>query len=286
MDWTQYDWEHQYLATPREYPISDNNRPATYDQFIQLRDTLIFTGKYYNDKAGRKLCIWSKLDWTTTNTIEVELTNKFKQSFQPDWKENAESITTGILGEYVSNPDSSIPDELKSQAWGLCCMINRDWHYQLIHKEQILLEPTTNKVCCYIDIYRQNEQWVWELPYKWWVAVFDWEWWREDDNTHFKKTFTGTGTFSWTTSWTDPNGSCSWTCTVNTVITLTLWDLIQKMTAFGYMERDLKKWDFLVLRMKDKGADESTWEPQWNDLKLQRDSNYWSIKWIDPSENI
>lgn len=283
MAWNQIDWKHEYLVNPTEYPINDNEAHSTYDQFIQLRDTLIFTNKYYNDKADRKLCVWSKFDWSTTNTIEVLLPNKFKQSFQPDWKENPEeSITTWILGKYVTIPDSTVPTEIVSQAWPLCCQIQRDWQYQLIHKEQVLLETTTNKVCCYIDIYRKNAQWVREIPYKWWVAVFDWEWWREDDNTHFKKTFTGT--FSGTTSWTDPNGSCSGSCSV--VVQFTLWDIIQKMTAFGYMERDLKKWDFLVLRMKDKGADETTGEPQGNDLKLQRDSNYWSIKWIDPSENI
>ncbi len=279
----QIDWNYDYLVEPTEYNINDNEAHSTYDQFIQLRDTLIFTNKYYNDKAGRKLCVWEKMDWSTTNTIEVALPNKFKQTFQPDWKENPEqSITTGILGKYVTVPDSTVPTEIVSQAWPLCCMIQKDWHYQLIHKEQVLLETTTNKVCCYIDIYRKNAQGTREIPYKWWVAVFDWEWGREDNNTHFKKTYTGT--FSGTTSWTDPNGSCSGTCSIT--VQFTLWDIIQKMTAFGYMERDLKKWDFLVLRMKDKGANEQTWEPEWNDLKLQRDSNYWSVKWIDPSENI
>lgn len=279
MDWTQYDWEHQYIATPKEYPISDNNRPATYDQFIQIRDTLIFTWKYYNDKADRKLCVGSKLSWETTNTIEVAMPNKYKQSFQPDWRENPEqSITTWVLWEYVTAPDSTVPPEILASVWPLCCQIQKDWQYQLVHKEQVLLETTTNKVCCYIDIYRKNAQWVWEIPYKWWIAVFDWEWWREDNNTHYKKSFA----FSGTTSWTDPNGTCSGTVTIQ----FTLWDIIQKMTAFGYMERDLKKWDLLVLRMKDKWANETTWEPQWNDLKLQRDSNYWSVKWIDPSENI
>lgn len=287
MDWTQYDWEHEYLATPKEYPISDNNRPATYDQFIQLRDTLIFTWKYYNDKASRRLCVGDKWDGTTTNTIEVWLPRIFKQSFEPNWATSPETdVTTWVLQEeptqrYVDAPDSTVPTELVSQS-PLCCMIKKDWHYRLIHKEEILLETTTNKVCCYIDIYRKNAQWIWDIPYKWWVAVFDWEWGREDDNTHFKKTFAWT--FSGTTSWTDPNGSCSGT--TSTVITLTLWDLIQKMTAFGYMERDLKKWDFLVLRMKDKWANEQTWEPQGNDLKLQNYSNYRSIEYLDLPYNI
>jgi hypothetical protein len=43
MHWIQEDGQHDYLATPQEYPFSNNEPHSTYDQFIQLRDTLIFT---------------------------------------------------------------------------------------------------------------------------------------------------------------------------------------------------------------------------------------------------
>jgi hypothetical protein len=56
------DGKHDYKATPGEYPISNNNSPATYDQFITLRDVLVFSNKYYADKAGRSLIIGTKLD--------------------------------------------------------------------------------------------------------------------------------------------------------------------------------------------------------------------------------
>ena len=287
MERNQIDWQHDYHLEPSSYPINDNNRPATYDQFIQLRDTLIFSWKYYNDKATRKLCVWDKWDGSTTNTIEVREPRIFRQWFEPNWKTSPETdITTWILPllkwRFVDIPDNTIPVWLLTQLGPLCCMIKRDWHYRLIHKEEILLDPTTNKVCCYIDVYRKNEQDVYEIKYKWWVAVFDWEWWREDNNTHFKKTFAWT--FSWRTSWTDPNGSCSWT--TSTVVTIASWDIIQKMTSFWYMERDLQKGDVLVLRMKDKGADEQTGEPQWNDLKLQPRSNYRSVEYMDLPYNI
>ena len=276
----QIDWEHDYLLSPNDYPINDNEAHSTYDQFIQLRDTLIFTGKYYNDKASRKLCVGDKWDGSTTNTIEVWLPRVFKQTIQPWWATDASKVTTTILGNYITNPDNTVPAGLLSQLWPLCCMVSKDWHYRIIHKEEILLDTTTNKVCCYVDIYRKNWQWNYEIPYKWWIAVFDWEWWREDNNTHYKHSFP----FSWSISWTchgewwwSVSGTCSW----NVSIQFTLWDIIQKMTSFGYMERDLKKWDILVLRLKDKWADESTGEPQWNNLTLQRDSNYWSIEYMD-----
>lgn len=280
MERKQYDWQHDYLATPWEYPISANENHSTYDQFIQLRDTLIFTWKYYNDKASRKLCVGDKGDWTTTNTIEVWLPNYFVQRFEPDWATNPASITPEVpnIWNYVTPIPTSVSSEidqsLLAEIWPLCCYINKAWHYRLIHKEEVKLETSQNKACCYIDVYRKNDQWIYEIKYKWWVAVFDWEWGREDNSTHFKKAF------SWTTSWTDPNGSCSVT------VTLTLWDIIQKMTAFWYMERDLMTWDILALRMKDKWAEDGTWKPQWNNLTLQQWSNYWSIEYLDLPYNI
>lgn len=279
MKWNESHREYKYWVSPTEYPIQENEAHSTYRQFIQLRDTLVFSSKQYAEHPGKKLIVGYKKDWRTTQTVEVQEREFFRQSFEPGYQEAAgEKIQTMVLWDYITPWGTGYPQ-------GLVCTINRKWWYRIIHKEEILLEPTTNKVCCYVDILRKNEQWEYEIPYKWWIAVFDREWWREDDNTHFKKTFTGTGTFSWQTSWTDPNGSCSWTCTVNTVVTLTLWDLIQKMTAFGYMERELLEWDILILRMKDKGADESTGEPQWNDLNIQQFSNYRSIEYIDLSYN-
>lgn len=266
MERTQYDWTHDYLLTPSEYPISDNNRPATYDQFIQLRDTLIFSGKYYNDKAWKRLIVWDKWDWTTTNTIEVRENNYFIQRFQPSRTEEW-NVDTKMLPLpswwYITSPTAAQVDQsLLSRIWPLCCYINKDGHYRIIHKEEVLLQANTDKVFCYVDIYRKNAQWVWEIPYKWWVAVFDWQW-------NFSKSFT------WNTSWTQPNGSCSVT------VSFKLWDIIQKMTAFGYMERELLKWDLLVLRLKDWPHDPNTWEPTWNDLTLQIDSNYRSVEYLD-----
>lgn len=256
MERTQYDWQHQYLVTPPEYPISANENHSTYDQFIQLRDTLIFTWKYYNDKPSRKLCVGDKWDGTTTNTIEVWLPNYFRQWMQPDWTTNPP--IPSILWTYIT----AVPADIKAQdsRFGeLSCMIQKDWHYRIMHKEEILLNANTNKVFCYVDIYRKDGQWNYQIQYKWWVAVYDWEW-----NT------------SLTTSWTDPN----WT------VAITLGKLFKKMTAIAEQERDLLKWDILVLRMKDWPHDPSTWEPTGNNLTLQQDSNYWSIEYLDLPYNI
>ncbi len=243
MERTQYDWQHQYLLTPWEYPISANEAHSTYDQFIQLRDTLIFTWKYYNDKASRKLCVGDKGDGTTTNTIEVWLPNYFRQWIQPDWVTNPP--TPSILWTYIT----AVPADIKAQdqRFGeLSCMIQKDWHYRIMHKEEILLSSGIDKVYCYVDIYRKDSLWY-KIAYPWWVAVFDWEW-----------------------AWWDYK----------------LWELFRKMTAIGEQERDLLKWDILVLRMKDATYNPSTWEPTGNNLTIQNDSNYWSIEYLDLPYNI
>ena len=263
MERTQFDGEHEYTVTPQEYPIAANENHSTYDQFIQLRDTLIFTGKYYNDKASRKLCVWDKWDWTTTNTIEVWLPNYFRQWIQPWGATDSSKVTTGVLWNYIVK----LPTNLETTYWPLSCMITKDGHYRIMHKEEILLSSSTNKVFCYVDIYRkldaQNKydpvNWTYKIMYKWWVAVYDWEW-----NT------------SLTTSWTDPNGT----------VAITLWKLFKKMTSIAEQERDLLKTDILVLRMKDWPHDPTTWEPTWNNLTLQPDSNYWSIEYLDLPYNI
>ena len=94
-----------------------------------------------------------------------------------------------------------------------------------MHKEEILLTSSVNKVFCYVDIYRKNGQ-AWEIPQdmRGGVAVYDRE-----------------GNTSLTTSGTDPNGT----------VAITLGKLFKKMTAIAEQERDLKKGDILVLRMQD-----------------------------------
>lgn len=273
MERTQYDWQHQYLVTPPEYPISANENHSTYDQFIQLRDTLIFSGKYYNDKAWAKLIVGD-----TCETIEVQYKNWMKMSFQPDYLTNPERLINPwdnvsptywmLLQEewgyvtWLGNTTLSTEDQQIAQYfWNQSVMafkINKDWHYVMFHKEEILLQPTNKKVYCFLEYYKY--QWdttpltpypaVWQwIP----IAVFDWQW-------EVSKQFN--------TSWTDPNGTVT--------VSFNLWELIQKMTAFGYNERNLSKNDVLILRCIDNERDQN---PQ--ELVYQRDSNFIQINYTD-----
>lgn len=211
MDRLLEDWQHEYKATPTEYPISDNNRAATYDQFITLRDTLIDSKKYYADKAWRSLIIWTKLDGTPTDTIEIWEPNIMKQSFEPNWTIDAsDSVWRYITVWWHTNP--------------LSCSIEKKWRYKLQHKEQFNnISSTVTRIHSYI------------IQHSWTLAnieraVFDWEW-----NTQ--------------------------------------WE-IKRLTAFGYVECDLNRWDRLELKIEDQ------W---WNDISslAASNSNRWTVEYID-----
>ena len=270
MERTQYDWQHDYIATPQEFNISANEAHSTYDQFIQLRDTLIFSGKYYNDKRWAKLIVGD-----TCETIEVQYKNWMKMSFEPDYRTNPErqvnpwenysSTAAMTLQEewgyvtWLGNPTLSTEDQTIAQRfWNdaiVAFKINKDWHYVMFHKEEILLQPTNKKVYCFLEYFKYNKDTP-QTPYpQSWIpiAVFDWEW-------EVSKTFSVS-----TSEW---SGSCT--------VSFKLWELIQKMTAFGYNERNLNKNDVLVLRCIDNERDAN---PQ--ELVYQTYSNFVQINYTD-----
>lgn len=152
-----FDWEHDYLATPKDYPISNNDRPATYDQFITLRDTLVVSNKYYADKAWRSLIIGTKLDGTPTDTIEIREPNMFSQAFEPNG-----SVSWDPLGKYVATwwHTSTNP---------MSCEIMKKWRYRLQHKEQFIdIDSGITRIHSYIVQHHDNQNIE--------RAVFDWEW--------------------------------------------------------------------------------------------------------------
>lgn len=150
------DWQHEYKATPWEYPITNNDRPATYDQFITLRDTLVFSNKYYADKAGRSLIIGTKLDGTPTDTIEIWEPNIVRIDFHPwgstqvypEWK----YITTWW------------------HTW-ISCEIVKKGRYRIQHKEQFIDLDQTSVTRIRAYVIQHKIDWTDQTR-----AVFDWEW--------------------------------------------------------------------------------------------------------------
>lgn len=151
------DWEHDYRAIPWEYPISDNNSPATYDQFIKLRDTLVYSNKIYAENSGRSLIIGTKLDWTPTDTIEIWTPNIMSMSFEPWGTTNSD----WSAWQYVSTGDHIITNPIS-------CEIKKTGRYRIQHKEQFN-DLTTTRVHSYVVWHKLNG-WTQNL------AVFDWEW--------------------------------------------------------------------------------------------------------------
>lgn len=149
------DWELWYKATLEDYPIADNVRPATYDQFITLRDTLVYTNKYYGSSAWRSLIIGTKLDWTPTNTIEIREPNMYYQTFEPWWStDDSKSVWTYTKAH---------------GGWLIACDIVKTWRYRIQHKEQFNSLSSVTRVRSYVvqhkwDLTTQNR------------AMFDWEW--------------------------------------------------------------------------------------------------------------
>ena len=165
MERNLFDWQHEYRATPNEYPIQDNSRLATYDQFITLRDTLIFSNKYYADKAGRSLIIGTKLDGTPTDTIEIREPNLAIMSFQHGYESHPDDpnyVKNDSKGAYVTAGASQTTNPLS-------CTINKDWRYRLAHKQQLVnMDSSITRVHAFILQHTGNQ----EIE----RAVFDWEW--------------------------------------------------------------------------------------------------------------
>ena len=214
MERLQEDWQHEYRATPLEYPISDNIRPATYDQFISLRDTLVYSNKYYASSAWRSLIIGTKLNWEATNTIEIREPNIMNMKFEPDWTTDfSDSVWEYVTAEWHND---------------LSCEVIKKWRYRLQHKEQFTNIPSSiTRIHSYI-VQHHSTQTIER-------AVFDWEW-----NTP--------------------------------------WE-IKRITAFGYVECDLDKWDWLELKIEDQNGNDITSEAEQN-------SNWWMVEYIDLAYNI
>lgn len=259
MQWEQDNRNYKYQVTPlyQEIPIENEELHSTYDQFIQLRDTLIFSWKQYSEHPGKKLIVGYKKDWRSTMTVEVQEREFFRQWFEPDYQQDpTQKISTLVLWDYITEGTDQI------QHW-LLATINRDGHYRIEWKVQVYqLDDSIKKI---YGSVRQHTK-VWDNRVVIPRAVWDYE-------LNFTKTFPGT--FSWRTSGTDPNGSCSWT--TSTPVTLTLGWLFQKITPEWYIELDMKEWDWLEFKLVTDDNDTPLDPVQY----LQPESNRWSVEYID-----
>ena len=151
---------YNYDLKEEEYLKNMSNEVvSTYDQFIQLRDTLIYSKKTYSWKAWAYLVVWDK-----EHSIELLMPNRFMISFD-SWT----TINIDSVWDYITyRPDAWF--------WPIAVEINKTWRYSIEHKAEILLDTDTTKGYCYVDWYRKDESWNYQKVINWWTAVFDNQW--------------------------------------------------------------------------------------------------------------
>ena len=212
----------------------------TYDQFLWLRDTLIDSKKKYPWKRWATLIVGDK-----ERSVEIKYKNRFKASF--------DDFT-------ACNVDSEWPYVSYDTTYGnLGAIINEDWRYRIEHKFTIKPQANTERIIAYCDFFAINDDWTY--PTEWQpIAVYDLV-------GKFSKTFQGSISG---TCHGEGGGSVTGTCSVK--VEFKLWDILQKITALWFIERDMRRWD----KMEFKAVDE-------NDqlLELIPNSNFFSVQHLD-----
>ena len=107
-------------------------------------------------KAGRSLIIWTKLDWTPTDTIEIREPNLSRISFQP-WYEAHPTDENYLKDEtkwaYVTSGNTHTANPLS-------CTINKDGRYRLMHKQQFVnIDSSITRIHAYI-LQHYEENWT------------------------------------------------------------------------------------------------------------------------------
>jgi hypothetical protein len=153
MERIQEDDNHEYRLIPPRYNLSDNDRKATYDQFMSLRDTMVYSNKFYGNNAWRSLIVWMKTDWNPTNTIEIWEPNISRMDLQPDW-----TISADVKWKYLKQENTNHLAVITS------------WRYVIQHKEQFNnIDQNITRIHTYVLEHQSN----WAVIER---AVFDWEW--------------------------------------------------------------------------------------------------------------
>ena len=146
---------HNYDLAEQTYPIENNRTTNTYDQFIMLRDTLVYSKKYYKGKAGSVLVIGD-----TEETVEVIVRNRFIQKLNPNRQTDWNDIQTILQGPYVTR------DGIDRSVYGpASCKITKAGYYKLTHKAQLINIPAgTTRLHAYIERLPMNSTGWYDQP--------------------------------------------------------------------------------------------------------------------------
>lgn len=140
---------YNYDLIPKQFDINQPKLSNIYDQFMQLRDTLVYSKKTYSWKAGSVLVIGD-----TEETVEVITRNRFIQKLNPDRETDPNAIQTILQGPYVTQKGIDT-----STYWYASCKITKSGYYKVTHKIEIVNIPTgTSRIYVYVERLPMNAQ--------------------------------------------------------------------------------------------------------------------------------
>jgi len=223
--------------------------PQNMDTFLNLEDTFIESKKNYWWKMGSNVIVWRK-----ERHLEIQRFNYMTAHIEPAQTEQWAFINQ-VGFSYDSNMNQKARFVELVEDWNFKKIkILQDGTYRLMHKEELQLDATDREVYTYINRNRDNT----DTP----LCVYHIQW-------------DVSKTLSWSTSGTDPNGSCS------VSMKLTLWEMHPRITGFCMLYSELKKWDILEYRIIWNKTDLN--EANRVDISGQvRDwSNIWQVEYLN-----
>ena len=146
---------YNYDILPKQFDISQPKLMNVYDQFMQLRDTLVYSKKTYSWKAGSVLVIWD-----TEETVEVITRNRFLQKLNPNRESDPSDIQTILQGPYVTQEGIDT-----STYWYASCKVTKAGYYRITHKSELTNIPQwTTKIFVYVERLKMNAQGGYDAP--------------------------------------------------------------------------------------------------------------------------
>lgn len=146
---------YNYDILPKQFDISKPKLTNVYDQFMQLRDTLVYSKKTFSWKAGSVLVIGD-----TEETVEVIIRNRFLQKLNPNREHDSNDIQTILQWPYVTTYD------IDTITYGpAVCKVTKAWYYRITHKTEIENLPAgTTRIRVYVERLKMNAQWWYGQP--------------------------------------------------------------------------------------------------------------------------
>lgn len=231
--------------------------PQNMDTFLNLEDTFIESKKNYGWKMGSNVIVWRK-----EKHLEIQRFNYMTSHIEPASTEQW-AFVNQVWFIYDSNMNQK-PRFLKfPEDWNFKKVeILQDGMYRLMHKEELDLDVTDRELYSYINRKRAipdtNPVQYQDTP----LCVY-----------HIQGNVSKT--LSWSTSGTDPNGSCSVT------MNLTLWEMHPIITGLCWLYSELKKWDILEYKIMWNKQDLDETKRVDISAQVRPRCNIWQVEYVN-----